>query len=147
VYVADDFGLQPAGAAFNPTVTHTALATGKVRWVGEVVAVVVTETRAQGEDAAGAVIVDIEPLEALVDVEAAMTSTNLLYEGAGSNVVFDTTALGMPANTGDDFFAECEVVIKGRFMNQRVAPCPMEVRGAAATWVDGRLYEWISTQH
>jgi aerobic carbon-monoxide dehydrogenase large subunit len=32
-------------------------------------------------------------------------------------------------------------------MNQRVAPCPMEVRGAAAAWVDGRLYQWISTQH
>ena len=32
-------------------------------------------------------------------------------------------------------------------MNQRVAPCPLEVRGAAAAWVDGRLHQWISTQH
>ena len=128
-------------------VARTLLATEKVRYVGECVAVVVTETRAQGEDAAGAVIVDIDPLEALVDVEAAMTSTTLIYEGAGSNVVFDTTVLGMPENTGDAFFDDCEVVVKGRFMNQRVAPCPMEVRGSAAAWVDGRLHQWISTQH
>jgi len=146
-YVAADLDLQPAGAPFNPTVTHTLLANDKVRWVGETVAVVVTETRAQGEDAVGAVVVDIEPLGALVDVEAAMTSTNLLYPGAGSNVVFDTTALGMPANTGAEFFEGCEVVVTGRYMNQRVAPCPMEVRGAAAAWVDGRLYQWVSTQH
>ena len=75
-----------------------------------------------------------------------MTSTDLIYEGAGSNVVFDTTALGMPANT-DDFLAGCEVTVTGRFMNQRVAPCPMEVRGSAVAWVDGRLNQWISTQH
>jgi carbon-monoxide dehydrogenase large subunit len=147
IYTAEDLGLQPVGAAFNPMVTHTLLATEKVRYVGETIAAVISETRAQGEDAASAVYVDIDPLEALIDVEAAMTSSVLLYEGAGSNVVFDTTALGMPENTGDGFFAGCEVVVKGRFMNQRVAPCPMEMRGSAAAWVDGRLTQWISTQH
>ncbi|MCU1395172.1 MAG: putative oxidoreductase molybdopterin-binding subunit [Ilumatobacteraceae bacterium] len=146
VYTAADLGLQQAPATFNPMVSRTLLATEKVRYVGECVAVVISETRAQGEDAANAVILDIDPLEALVDVEAAMASTSLIYEGAGSNVVFDTTALGMPANT-DDFFADCEVTVKGRFLNQRVAPCPMEVRGAAAVWSDGRLHQWISTQH
>jgi len=39
------------------------------------------------------------------------------------------------------------VVVKGRYVNQRVAPCPLEVRGSAVAWVDGRLYQWISTQH
>ncbi len=147
IYTAADLDLQPFPAPFNPTVVRTLLATEKVRYVGEPVAVVVTEERSQGEDAAGAVIVDIATLEALVDVEAAMTSTTLIYEGAGSNVVFDTTVLGMPENTGDAYFEGCEVVVKGRYMNQRVAPCPMEVRGSAAAWVDGRLYQWISTQH
>ena len=147
IYTAADLDLQPSPAPFNPTVVRTLLATEKVRYVGETLAAIVSETRAQGEDAAGAVIVDVAPLEAFVDVEAAMTSTTLLYEGAGSNIVFDTTVLGMPENTGDAYFEGCEVVVKGRYMNQRVAPCPMEVRGSAAAWVDGRLYQWISTQH
>jgi carbon-monoxide dehydrogenase large subunit len=147
IFTASDLDLQPSPAPFNPTVARTILASDKVRHVGEVIVAIVSETRAQGEDAASAVIIDIDPLEALIDVEKAMTSTTLIYEGAGSNVVFDTTALGMPENTGDDFFAGCEVVVKGRFMNQRVAPCPMEMRGSAAAWVDGRLHQWISTQH
>jgi len=53
----------------------------------------------------------------------------------------------MPGISGDEFFADCEVVVKGRFVNQRVAPCPLEVRGSAVAWVDGRLWQWISTQH
>ena len=53
----------------------------------------------------------------------------------------------MPDVTGDDFFSDCEVVVKGRFVNQRLAPCPLEVRGSAVAWVDGRLFQWISTQH
>jgi carbon-monoxide dehydrogenase large subunit len=63
-------------------------------------------------------------------------------------VVFDTTVLGIPENTGEAFFKDCDVVVTGRFMNQRVAPCPLEVRGAAAAWgPDGRLNQWLSTQH
>lgn len=46
------------------------------------------------------------------------------------------------------YFEGCEVIVKGRFLNQRVAPCPLEVRGAAAVWGDdGRLTQWLSTQH
>ena len=58
-----------------------------------------------------------------------------------------TVEMGMPDNTGDEIFKDCEVVVKGRFMNQRVAPCPLEARGSAATWINGRLIQWISTQH
>jgi carbon-monoxide dehydrogenase large subunit len=148
IFTAESLGLQPVPAAFNPMVAHTLLASDKVRYVGEPVAAVVTETREQGVDAVEAVIVDIDPLEALIDVAAAMMSSTLIYEGAGSNVVFDTTVLGIPENTGEAFFAGCEVVVTGRFMNQRVAPCPLEVRGAAAAWgPDGRLNQWLSTQH
>ncbi|MFM8649798.1 MAG: xanthine dehydrogenase family protein molybdopterin-binding subunit [Actinomycetota bacterium] len=148
IYTAESLGLQPVPAAFNPMVARTLLASDKVRYVGEPVAAVVTETREQGVDAVEAVIVDYDVLEAFVDVEAAMVSSTLVYEGAGSNVVFDTTVLGIPENTGDAFFGGCEVVIQGRFMNQRVAPCPLEVRGAAAAWGDdGRLNQWLSTQH
>ena len=148
VFTGADLGLQPMPSAFNPAATRTLLAMDKVRYVGEPLAIIVSETREQGEDASEAIIVDYDVLEAFVDVEQAMTSSTLLYDACGSNVVFDTTALGMPDNTGDDFFAGCEVVVKGRYMNQRVAPCPLEVRGAAAAWgPDGRLTQWLSTQH
>lgn len=147
VYTAESLGLQPAPAAFNPMVSRTLLASDKVRYVGEPIAAVVHENPYQGEDAAEAVYVDIDVLPALVDIEEAMASSTLIYESAGSNVVFDTTVIGMPDNTGESFFAGCEVVVKGRTWNQRVAPCPLEVRGSAAAWVDGRLFQWVSTQH
>jgi carbon-monoxide dehydrogenase large subunit len=123
------------------------LASDRVRYVGEPVAVVVTEHANQGEDAADLVVIDYEPLEVLIDIEAAMTSSTLIYPDAGSNIVVDSTVWGMPDVTGDDFFSDCEVVVKGRFVNQRLAPCPLEVRGSAVAWVDGRLFQWISTQH
>jgi carbon-monoxide dehydrogenase large subunit len=148
VFTGEDLGLQPVPSSFNPMATRTLLATGKVRYVGEPVAVIVTETREQGEDAAEAVIVDYDFLEPLIDLEQSMASSTLIYEACGSNVVFDTTVLGIPENTGDAYFADCEVVVKGRYINQRVAPCPLEVRGAAAAWgPDGRLVQWLSTQH
>jgi carbon-monoxide dehydrogenase large subunit len=148
VFTAESLGLQPVPSQFNPAVTRTLLASDKVRFVGEPVAAVVAETLAQATDAAEMIFVDVDVLPALVDIEAAAAADTLLYDAAGSNVVFDTTALGMPDNTpSEEFFADCEVVVTGRFLNQRVAPCPLEVRGSAATWVDGRLYQWLSTQH
>lgn len=148
VFTAASLDLQPVPAAFNPMVARTLLASDKVRYVGEPVVAIVTETREQGEDAAEAIIIDYDYLEAFVDLETSMSSSTHIYESAGSNVVFDTTALGIPENTGDAYFEGCEVIVKGRFMNQRVAPCPLEVRGAAAVWgSDGRLTQWLSTQH
>ncbi len=148
VFTAASLELQPVPAAFNPMVARTLLASDKVRYVGEPIVAIVTETREQGEDAAEAIIVDYDYLEAFVDLETSMASSTHIYESAGSNVVFDTTALGIPENTGDAYFEGCEVIVKGRFMNQRVAPCPLEVRGAAAVWGDdGRLTQWLSTQH
>ena len=90
---------------------------------------------------------DYDVLEALVDIEAALTSTTHIYEAAGGNAVFDSTALGAPELTGDEYFADCEVTATGRFVNQRVAAVPLEVRASAAAWIDGRLNQWISTQH
>ena len=147
VHTAASLGLAPETSSYNPGVSRTLLASGRVRYVGEPVAVVVTEHANQGEDAADLVVIDYEPLEVLIDIEAAMTSSTLIYPDAGSNIAVDSTVWGMPDVTGDDFFADCEVVVKGRYVNQRLAPCPLEVRGSAVAWVDGRLFQWISTQH
>ncbi len=147
VHTAASLNLAPEASSYNPGVARTLLASDRVRYVGEPVAVIVTEQANQGEDAADLVVIDYEPLEVLVDLEQAMNSSTLIYPAAGSNVAVDSTVWGMPDVTGDDFFAECDVVVKGRFVNQRVAPCPLEVRGSAVAWVGGRLYQWISTQH
>ena len=147
VYTAADLGLEPVPAAFNPMVARPLLAHEVVRYVGEPVAAIVTERRDQGEDAAELVEVDYEPLEVLLDVETSVASSTLLYPNAGSNAVFDSTALGMPGMTDDSFFEGCDVLVTQRLVNQRVAPCPLEVRGSAAAWVDGRLHQWLSTQH
>jgi len=147
VHTAASLNLAPEASSYNPGCARTLLASDRVRYVGEPVAAVITERADQGEDAADRVVVDYDPIEALVDVEAAMASSTHLYPAAGSNVMVDSTVWGMPGVTGDDFFADCEVVVKGRYVNQRVAPCPLEVRGSAVAWVDGRLYQWISTQH
>jgi len=146
VLTAADLGLEPVPSDFNPMVTRGLLAIDKVRYVGEPVAVVVTTDPRVGEDAAEQVIIDYDVLPAVIDIESALTSTTLIHEGAGSNVVFDTTVLGIPENTGDAFFDGVDVVVKGRFINQRVAPCPLEVRGSSVAWSNGRLHQWLSTQ-
>ncbi len=147
VFTAEDLGFTEIPAAFNPGASRGLLAIGKVRYVGEPVVVVVAETPAQGEDAAALVDIDYDPLPVHVGVEASMVSSDLIYETAGSNVVFASTALGMPGITDDSFFEDCEVVVEQRIVNNRVAPCPLEVRSSAAAWVDGRLIEWTSNQN
>jgi aerobic carbon-monoxide dehydrogenase large subunit len=151
VYTAADLGLEPLPSDFNPAVKRGLLAIDKVRFVGEPVAVVISDERDQGVDAAEQVIIDYDVLPAVVDMEAALTGETLLYEETGSNVVFDTMALGVADITGDAYFDDCEIVVKGRFANQRVAPCPLEVRGSAVAWRvsdegGSRLHQWLSTQ-
>jgi carbon-monoxide dehydrogenase large subunit len=147
VFTADDLALEPAPSPFNPAVTRTLLARDRVRYVGEPVVAIVSERPEQGEDAIELVTIDYAPLDILVDVEEAAGSSTHLYPEAGGNVVFDSTALGMPGLTDDAFFEGCDVVVTERLVNQRLAPCPLEARGAAAAWVDGRLHQWQSTQH
>src|SRR5436853_2038355 len=74
VYTADDLDL-PDSHGFMmlpPTMNRPPLARDRVRYVGDIVAVVVAETKAQAVDAAEAVIVDYDPLPAVVDPQAAI---------------------------------------------------------------------------
>ena len=116
------------------------LAVDRVRFVGEPVAMVLTDDSYQGEDAAELVSVDYEPLPAIVDPADALAGQTLLFPDAGSNV-----AVAHPA--GDTAFEGCDVVVSRDIVNQRVAPVPMEGRAAAAMWVDGKLTVWVSTQN
>jgi carbon-monoxide dehydrogenase large subunit len=103
VHTAASLKLAPETSSYNAGVSRTLLASDRVRYVGEPVAVVVTEQANQGEDAADLVVINYEPLEVLIDIEAAMTSSTLIYPDAGSNIVVDSTVWGMPDVTGDDF--------------------------------------------
>jgi carbon-monoxide dehydrogenase large subunit len=145
VFTAADVDLAPAERP-NPRVpepmARSFLATDTVRFVGELIAAVVAETRTQAVDAAEQVVVEIDPRPAVVDTEVSLRNETLLYPDAETN-----TAFVFPSRAGDDFFDGCDVVIEQRIVNQRVAPCPLEVRAAAARWEpDGRLTQWACTQ-
>jgi aerobic carbon-monoxide dehydrogenase large subunit len=143
VVVADDLDLGPMPLDFPILPTNMPrflLAGDVVRYVGEPVAVIVTTTRAAGADAAEQVVVDYEPLTPVVDVEAALSGDTLLHPGAESNVcgLFDQETVD---------FAGCEVVVRQRLINQRVAPCPMEMQASACRWTEaGRLEMWTTSQ-
>jgi len=157
VFTAQDIDLapMPPGAPFaNTTMTRPWLADGVVRFVGDMVAAVVAETREQAVDASELVFVDYEILPPVVDPATAADNETLVHEDAGTNVVMripeDFVAAGiMPAEAAQepaDLFDGCEVVIRQRMVNQRVAPCPLEVRASVAKWEDGHLTHWSTTQ-
>ena len=120
------------------------LASGRVRFVGEPVALVLTDERYQGEDAAELVSVDYEVLTAVPEAGIALQDKVLLFPASESNVVHEGTA----GNCDDASFAGCDVVVERAIVNQRVAPVPLEGRAAAASvGDDGRLTVWCSTQN
>ena len=118
------------------------LAADTVRYVGEPVAVVITDGSYQGEDAADLVSVDYEPLPAVVGPAAAAGTEVLLFPAAGTNV-----AVAKPAPADDTPFDGCEVVVEQDVVNQRVACMPMEGRATAATFSGGKLTVWHSSQN
>ena len=127
VHTADTLDLEPhQGFAMTPPVmARPPLARGVVRFVGDMVAVVVAETRAQAVDAAEMVVVDYDPLPVVVDPEAALEDgAPLVFPEHGSN-------LAIEFNFGEDpsVLEDADVVVQGRFVNQRLAPVPMEANG------------------
>jgi carbon-monoxide dehydrogenase large subunit len=151
VYTGEDLaaaGVKPIAApvpTMNQRMPRYLLARDVVRFVGEAVAVVVTEEPYQGEDAMELVEVDYDPLPAVIDPVAASSGEGgLLFPEAGTNVIIrygDESALQA------DLFDDCEIVVSKNIVNQRVAPAPMETRAAAAAWDDaGKLTAWIPSQ-
>ena len=127
VYTADDLGLEPGqGFAMVPAaLSRPPLARDVVRFVGDIVAVIVAETRAQAVDAAEMVIVDYDPLPTVIDPEAALADdAPIVFPEHGSN-------LAIEFNFGDDpsILDDADLVVDGRFLNQRLAPVPMEPNG------------------
>ncbi len=131
-----------------PTANRPPLAKGKVRFVGDVVAAVVAESRQLAVDAAEAVIVDYEPLPAVVDVEAAIADgAPILHEAVGSNIIFGAAGMGLGAPV-EGLMDDADVVVSGKFHNQRLAGVPMESNGIVMVPArDGEpATAWIPTQ-
>jgi carbon-monoxide dehydrogenase large subunit len=140
----------PAGGASgiqNNVNTPRVLATDSVKWTGEGVAAVVARTSEQAVDALELIDVDWEPLPAVVDTEGATKAgAPQIHENAPNNVVFEW-AVGDKDGT-DAAFADAEVVVRQRLVNQRLIPNPMEVRGDIGWYNPGtdEYTIWMSSQ-
>ena len=125
---------------------HWPLARGEVNHVGEGVAVVVAEDRYRAQDALEHIDVDYEPLPAVVDVEEALKDGSpLAHEELGTNECYV-----WPLGTGDidEAFEKADVVVKGRYIQQRLLPSAIEPRAVVATSepTTGGFVMYTSTQ-
>ncbi len=145
------FGAVPPGLAARVDVVmkqvpQFAFCRDVVRYVGEIVAMVVAESRALAEDACELVEVEYEPLPALTDpVAAAEAGAVRLHADWEDNVAIRfATGFGDAARAIHD----ADVVVHERFEIQRYVGMPIETRGVVARWDprDGSLTTWNATQ-
>ncbi len=146
VFTAKDVDLPPFGPpplpGLNEKMGRPCVAGDTARFVGEIVAIVVSEDRASGADAAELVMVDYDPLTPVVNPADALKDETLIFPEAGTNVAAHT----QPSANADDLFDGCEVTVSDTLVSQRMAPCPLEPRSIAAKWEDGKLTAWLCTQ-
>jgi carbon-monoxide dehydrogenase large subunit len=157
VVTADDLGdfwrpgpqMVPAppieGIIFNSR-TQAPLAKGKVRYVGESVAMVIAESRYLAEDAVADIAVEYEPLPAAVDMENALTAgTPIVHDDLPGNI-----AAKVRQSNGNYAAASARAdrIIRRRLIYDQGISSPIETRGVVAQW-DGRsnqLTVWDTTQ-
>jgi aerobic carbon-monoxide dehydrogenase large subunit len=145
------FGAVPPGLAASVTVDmrqapQFPLCRERALYVGDIVAMVVADTRARAEDALERIEVDWESLPAVTDMVAgAEPGAPSLHAAWGTNVAVGFRhAIGDP----DRVFAAADVVVSETFRIQRYVGMPIEGRGVAAVWDrrDRSLTTWNSTQ-
>lgn len=158
VYTAEDMGEDwkpgPPLVSPPPTVkdvlfhsrTQVPLAKGKVRYAGEPIAVVVAESRYIAEDAVEDIVVDIEPLQAVSDLEKALEPDSvLIHEDLESNLAAQMVQV---KGNYDKAREQADLLIQRRFVIDRGAAAAMENRGIVADW-DAKsqsLTVWDTTQ-
>jgi carbon-monoxide dehydrogenase large subunit len=122
----------------------SALATSKVRYLGDAVAVVIAETQALARQAAEAVLVDYEVLPAVVSaVKALENDAPQLHDNAPGNLIFDWE-IGEEAAT-DAALAGAAHITEMKIVNNRLAPNPMEPRSAVATYDEAEEHYTLYT--
>jgi aerobic carbon-monoxide dehydrogenase large subunit len=129
-----------------PHVPRPPLAEDEVRFVGDPVALVVASDRYLAEDAAELVIVDYEPLPAIVDYVTAQESEHLVHAGCPGNLAGEMN--GRPAEELAPIFESARYVVGQTIYQQAYAPVPMETRGLIAEWSGptGEMTIWVSSQ-
>jgi 2-furoyl-CoA dehydrogenase large subunit len=120
------------------------LAVGKVRYVGEPMAMVAAVDRATAEDAVERIRVEYEPLPPVIDAVAAIESKDpLVFEELGSNVLWhDTFTYG----DVDARFAAARHVLRERFAIHRYVSTPLETYGVVARWESDGVTLWCPEQ-
>ena len=143
VFLARDLGLKPRAQFPAPdTMARPPLATDVVRFVGDMIAAVVAETQAEAIDAAAAVVVDYDPLVPVVDTAAALEPGSAIIHPANESNLAFRVELGQ-AGALD----RAEVIVRGRFVNQRLAGVPIETNAVIAEPDgEGGLRMWVSSQ-
>ena len=131
---------------FNPP-RHPILASDKVCYVGQAVAVVIAEDPYSAADALEQILVDYETLTAVIDPDQATEEAAIVvHSDLGSNVSLRTLNAGGDLNAA---FSQAKHVVRQTYQVQRLAPAPMEPRGLVADYKpeDDLLTVWDSTQH
>ncbi|GAB3275976.1 xanthine dehydrogenase family protein molybdopterin-binding subunit [Parasphingorhabdus pacifica] len=109
---------------------HWPVARREVRFAGEAVAVVVARDPAAAQDAAQLVDVDYEPLDAVLDVDEALSGGPHVHSSFGTNECY---TWNLATGDVDDVFARAEVTVSERYVEQRVQPTAMEPRAVVVT--------------
>jgi aerobic carbon-monoxide dehydrogenase large subunit len=123
----------------NPS--RPSLAQGRVRHIGEPIALVVGESQGAAADAADAIVADIEPLPAVAGIEAALApDAPTIWDEAPGNVSFEWRA--GDAAAVERAIAEAERVVRVSVTQQRIAGTPLEPRAALAAW-DGETERYV----
>jgi len=122
---------------------HWPLARGEVNHVGDPVAVVVGRDKHTVVDAAEDVVVDYEPLPAVVDPEQALAGGPLVHEEIGTNKTHEWSLGGGDLDAG---FAEADVIVERRIVNHRTSGAPIEPRASVAEWRGGEMTLHTSNQ-
>lgn len=133
---------QASDLAFESETARPRLCLDEVKFVGDAIAVAVAATREEAVDAAAAVVVDYEILPALVDTSAALEAgAMLVHPDKGDNLAFEF-------DLGEDGALEsADVVVRSRFINQRLAAVPIEANCVVAEPDgEGGIRMWTSTQ-
>ncbi len=150
VFTAATLGLEPRSPSFaflNQDMRRTALADGVVRYVGEPVVAVVTNTRGGGVDAAELVVIEYEDLPLVLRPSDSIASdAPIIFPDAETNVAF---SIPSPVSE-EDFIVGADNVLELEFRNHRMSPAPLEPRAAISKWetIEGveHLTQWSSTQ-
>ena len=130
----------------NPA--HLPVAVGKANYAGDIVAVVVAQSRYAAADGLEGVVVDYEPLDAVVTMEAARSDDVVIHDDLGTNVCYEWAH---PGNDPDAMAAAFEGAahhITETYLQQRLIPVAMEPRGVAAVPAphNGDITLYSSTQ-